>query len=1057
MAHTAYTTCRFGVFLFLTILFWLGWSQIQPYSDMSRMNNSRSLRSRDPRVGPDSTIGPEARSRAKQSGMDYKADDTTQVNFSWIRKRAFRRACRRAAQNGRGGTMYRGRWMTTEALLGQQQPAGHSAILRPTAARSQHQRERKVPRLRVQTYNLGGVNAAVYDTLCAWLRTQPDLDVLFLQEIHFGLGRTESTWAIPGWLFVVAPDPSARYSGVGLVISTRIASPQTVSFCTWAPGRILQVRCQGSRVSLDLFSVYQWVRKDSSDEQQAQRRTELWHQLSRAIGNVPRRNLLVIGGDLNSSVISRPGLIGRGLLSNNSVKYDPELISMIEEHRLCLLNTWGSARASRSATFQNGSIATQIDFVAIRRDAADRIAKQACPIAQDLAPWRTGPRHMPVKASIPFVAGWMLRRPCSTPVLTYSREDLARALKDSSPKADAFKQTVQRVVGAATEHLSLARLNQSLLEVCQHFFPKTRAAHQRPGDAPVVVASIRHMWAMHAEMRRRVPGSRMQQVFSGWVRFVRFRRAANAVRNTGRAARRQWLQERIASADRAASRHDLREVFRIIQQIAPKQRRERVRIRGPEGQLLDMHQQYQDLLQHFQKVFSRTVDFEYTPKSLDPDFSREEILTAIQKLRPGKAVPRSCPSAEVWQCCPDVFAEFFLAVFRDNRQSGRALPSAMTDCQLALLPKPGKPTRLPRDLRPLGLQCPSSKVLAGLVRDRIWQQTQLWLQSKPQYAYLPHRSIDEAISRVFANSRDIRQLIHEGTDSVHARRQGRAPQRCLGGALVSIDLSRAFDSVPRWSLICSLRAASVTPDLIDLVLALHENCHYTIEHGRHTGQFKLEQGVRQGCCLSPLLFAIFTGWIYDLLESRTDAQWAQQFITIFADDWLLQFLIRNVVDLAQVGPRVRAAFDVLSEVGMTVNPAKSRMVLRLIGSQAKAWLKQHVRRTAQGPVISLGLPHAPFSLPRVHSLTYLGVEASLAGYEMQTCRLRLKMCMAIKHRLVRLLHSSGLSLRHKVTLYRASIRCSMLYGLHAVGLTPSVLRRIDSADARCLQPFPSHA
>ena len=653
----------------------------------------------------------------------------------------------------------------------------------------------------------------------------------------------------------------------------------------------------------------------------------------------------------------------------------------------------------------------------------------------------------------------MLKRspPSSLPV--YSRDALASSLRAGTPHAVAFQQQVALVVREATGHLGLAELNSRLLQECQRFFPRTRSASQRPGDAPAVVASIRHMWAMHAAMRRRAPGGRMQQVFAGWVRFTRFRQASNAVRNNGRAARRQWLQERIACADRAASRHDLREVFSIIQQIAPKRKREGVQIRGTDGRLLDKHQQFHDLLQYFKTAFGRSDDFVFNQHFLDPGFSHEEVLIAIGKLKPRKAVPLTCPMAEVWQCCPDDFAAYFLDVFQASRQSRLELPSDMTDCQLALLPKPGKHTRLPQDLRPLGLQCPSSKILASIVRDRILQQTQTWLQDKPQFAYLPRRSIDEAISRVFANCSAIRNLLQEGVDSVHARRQGQGPQRCIGGALVSIDLSRAFDCVPRWALIRSLQAASVTPDLIDLVLALHEGCNYTITHANHTGHFRLEQGVRQGCCLSPLLFAIFTGWIYELLEARTDASWARQFITIFADDWLLQFLFRSVRDLARLGPNVRAAFDVLAEVGMSVNPTKSKIVLRVIGSQAKAWLKQHVRRTAKGPVVDVGLPHLPLSLPRVPSITYLGVAASLAGFEMQTCKLRLKMCMAIKHRLVRLLHSSGLSLRHKVTLYRASIRSSMLYGLHAVGLTQSVLRKLDSADARCLRALarsPSH-
>ena len=76
------------------------------------------------------------------------------------------------------------------------------------------------------------------------------------------------------------------------------------------------------------------------------------------------------------------------------------------------------------------------------------------------------------------------------------------------------------------------------------------------------------------------------------------------------------------------------------------------------------------------------------------------------------------------------------------------------------------------------------------------------------------------------------------------------------------------------------------------------------------------------------------------------------------------------------------------------------------------------------------------------TLTYLGVEASLSGFEMQTCALRLKMCAQIKHRLIKVLRAAKLGLQHRVKLYRACLHSSMLYGQHAVGLTTAVLRRL---------------
>ena len=203
--------------------------------------------------------------------------------------------------------------------------------------------------------------------------------------------------------------------------------------------------------------------------------------------------------------------------------------------------------------------------------------------------------------------------------------------------------------------------------------------------------------------------------------------------------------------------------------------------------------------------------------------------------------------------------------------------------------------------------------------------------------------------------------------------------------------------------------------------------------------------------MSPLLFAIFTGWLYDELCLRVGKAWADEFITLYADDSLLQWLIQNTADLEYMCKCIRATFKLLKETGMQVNAAKSQLIIQLQGATGKRWLKAHLHRAQDGFTVSVGTPSDPIHLPRVSSFTYLGVTASLGNYEMQTCRHRLRAGAQVRHRLLRVLHSAGLRLRQRAVLYQACVRSSILYGLHAVGVTPSVLRKLEAQDAKGLR------
>ena len=84
--------------------------------------------------------------------------------------------------------------------------------------------------------------------------------------------------------------------------------------------------------------------------------------------------------------------------------------------------------------------------------------------------------------------------------------------------------------------------------------------------------------------------------------------------------------------------------------------------------------------------------------------------------------------------------------------------------------------------------------------------------------------------------------------------------------LVFYDLKKAYDRVPREALWGVLKKIGVPPRMLRVIQELHEGMEARVDvEGQLSEIIEVKNGVRQGCCLAPLLFGIF--------ESVVVAEW----------------------------------------------------------------------------------------------------------------------------------------------------------------------------------------
>ena len=192
--------------------------------------------------------------------------------------------------------------------------------------------------------------------------------------------------------------------------------------------------------------------------------------------------------------------------------------------------------------------------------------------------------------------------------------------------------------------------------------------------------------------------------------------AHKTFRQQGWTRRKEILLEKLRKAENAANSHLPGELYKAIRDIAPKRKREKVQIRSVEGKFLNVNEEMTEIQLHCQHVFG-AGSFCMDTSTMDPlGIEASEISAAIMKSQTGKAVPTDA----AWKACSAMLSDRLSQLANSHWGQGALwYPHTWADSHLALIPKPGKMTKRPKDLRPLGIQDPGGKCVARILKERL--------------------------------------------------------------------------------------------------------------------------------------------------------------------------------------------------------------------------------------------------------------------------------------------------------------------------------------------------
>ena len=929
--------------------------------------------------------------------------------------------------------------------------------------------------LRIFCWNAGGLGGGLYPEPLAFLHnSQYDIAVILESKWQENMEFTTGQWSC-----VHSGCKTRKQAGVLILIHHRIAPPSQLRFEHILQGRLLHIRVplpgRDSR-HVHIIGIYQ--KAFDSKATTTEQRQQVWTALDRCLARIPARDSLALMGDFNTPL--KPQTPHVGDHTNPLPCHPPEdmadLSAMLVTYDLVALNTWSKPIDKKlPSTFKFQDAESQIDFILTRRADATAQARRA-------RAWRSfhvgasrhsGAIHFPLQALLSLrCPHWVRQPPQARPSI--DRETLLAALDRPMdpqylPKIASVRQAMARHMATTSGIQGVSTLHNILFQVCSEIFPaqkQQRALH--PWQTPEVQQGIKVMWAQWRAFKK-IRKNGLQGWFAAWKAWKSFDRHYRAHQLRCRQARRAKLLRAMDDAQDCAKRHDSRGLYQIVKRIAPKQPYKRLQLRDPKGLMMTPSAEVDMLQSHFRERFQAAPQDPAVTVNLEGPWTLQQPLLldatilcgAIQAVPRRKAVPAQHPPSAAWRLCADMIAPWICDTLAQAwTMQPITVPPCWSDVDLALILKPDKSGSKPGDYRPIGLSCPlGKKILRCILEphlDHILQQ----IRRYPQFAYQQGRSQYDALRKVFTHCASVRTELGKHHKNLHHQHAGSKSTPLFGSLMITVDLSQAFDKMPRELLYQGMVDLNMPTDLITIIMAWHAYIHYTIHHSGESRSFAATQGIRQGCSASPLLWLIFSHAISSRLEGYLTYERLCAMLTSFADDYHMAGTFTTLYEFEQLLSCITALFKVLKAFGMAVSDAKSQAILALRGTQSSTLRRKYVCKGADGPILRIPLLGDNLKIPLVQQFKYLGTQVNYTTFENATLDFRLKKGDAVYRRLGTVLKGKHhLSSMQRLHLWRACIWTTISYGLVACGITPAGHKLLETKivrQIRAILRLPAH-
>ena len=475
----------------------------------------------------------------------------------------------------------------------------------------------------------------------------------------------------------------------------------------------------------------------------------------------------------------------------------------------------------------------------------------------------------------------------------------------------------------------------------------------------------------------------------------------------------------------------LQGLYQVSSKLRPKSSRRTIHFRDASGHLMSPTQELQALQEYFTELYqSASVAFADWRLVEPMNITNEEVSNALAQVSGRKALPPGQAPASLWKATAPILTPYIADTFNKILQPGTLhVPEDWHRSQLTLIPKPNKPPSAPSNLRPISVLPMWSNLLAKIAADRLRPFLLTALQDVPQFAYLAGRQVADALDRVASHCFRVPESLQGGGRSIFKLHKGLKDSALNGGMQLSLDLSKAYDRLPRARLLQTLERIGTPSDLVSLIMFIHDQALIVLTKHEASTQVRMGRGIRQGCGLSPLLWIGFTLLLFDRLQS----QLPPQALTAYAEDFHVHWEFQHPRDFRNAIAQLPQILKALRDFGMDIALDKTVILLAIKGRSAPSLLKDFTSTIGGKRCLVLRHPTGLTHLPIRTTHQYLGVCIGYNNFELNTVRHRLALSWVAFHRLHVFLKHAQVPLSRRIQLWQACIWSIMQHGLSAIG------------------------